>query len=164
MPNSRPPNASKEGAGTENSANAQPPEIAGIDFSAMAPEALEALAERLAAERVQRQIDGLAPLREEYAALLGRIEAAVKPFGLTANKFLTMGVMELSRHITKHAPNGAPSESAIFQRPTVKVAPKYRHPDNAELTWTGRGNKPLWVKDFIAGGRSIEEALIKRAG
>lgn len=41
-----------------------------------------------------------------------------------------------------------------------KVAPKYRNPANADETWTGRGRKPLWVIDFLASGRSIEDTLI----
>jgi DNA-binding protein H-NS len=27
------------------------------------------------------------------------------------------------------------------------VAPKYRHRENHELTWTGRGRKPAWFED-----------------
>lgn len=29
------------------------------------------------------------------------------------------------------------------------VAPKYRHPTDASLTWTGRGRKPLWVSSLL---------------
>ena len=35
-------------------------------------------------------------------------------------------------------------------RKTGKVAPKYRHPEMADIGWTGRGRKPLWVRDWIA--------------
>lgn len=42
-----------------------------------------------------------------------------------------------------------------------KVAPKYRNPDNQEQTWTGRGMRPVWLRDLIAGGRSLEEFEIK---
>ena len=38
--------------------------------------------------------------------------------------------------------------------------PKYRNPDDAEQTWTGRGRTPLWVKDLEAAGGSREDALI----
>lgn len=43
------------------------------------------------------------------------------------------------------------------------VAPKYRNPENAENTWTGRGKKPVWVSAFLAQGKAIEELLIQQA-
>jgi DNA-binding protein H-NS len=42
-----------------------------------------------------------------------------------------------------------------------KVAPKYRHPKDAELTWTGRGRQPLWLVDEIKKGKKLESFLIK---
>lgn len=44
----------------------------------------------------------------------------------------------------------------------VKVAPKYRNPENAEQTWTGRGKAPLWVQALQAAG-TLESALIPKA-
>ncbi|MEL6609450.1 MAG: H-NS histone family protein [Pseudomonadota bacterium] len=38
--------------------------------------------------------------------------------------------------------------------------PKYRNPENAEQTWTGRGRQPGWVKDLLASGKSLDDALI----
>jgi DNA-binding protein H-NS len=37
----------------------------------------------------------------------------------------------------------------------AKVAPKYRHPSNPSLTWTGRGRTPKWVEEQISAGRSL---------
>ncbi|WP_127903736.1 H-NS family nucleoid-associated regulatory protein [Solirhodobacter olei] len=39
-------------------------------------------------------------------------------------------------------------------------APKYRHPENPNITWTGRGRKPRWVSEHIASGKDIEELEI----
>lgn len=42
------------------------------------------------------------------------------------------------------------------------VAPaKYRHPENASLTWTGRGRTPKWVVEHEAQGGSRDDLLIK---
>lgn len=41
---------------------------------------------------------------------------------------------------------------------TVQV--KYRHPQNADLAWTGRGRKPQWVQEWLNGGRKIEELAV----
>ena len=41
-----------------------------------------------------------------------------------------------------------------------KVAAKYRHPDDANLTWTGRGKKPRWVDAWLKSGNAIEQLAI----
>ncbi|MBU3693821.1 MAG: H-NS histone family protein [Rhodocyclaceae bacterium] len=41
-----------------------------------------------------------------------------------------------------------------------KVAIKYRHPQDANLTWTGRGKRPRWVEAWIGGGGSLEQITI----
>lgn len=38
--------------------------------------------------------------------------------------------------------------------------PKYRHPENADITWTGRGRKPKWVQDHIDAGKDISSLEI----
>lgn len=43
---------------------------------------------------------------------------------------------------------------------TTKVKVKYRHPENAELEWTGRGRKPKWVESWLANGGAIENLLV----
>ena len=37
------------------------------------------------------------------------------------------------------------------------VAVRYRHPDNAEHQWTGRGRQPKWIAEALAGGKSLED-------
>lgn len=43
---------------------------------------------------------------------------------------------------------------------TGKVAAKYRNPADTSQTWTGRGMKPVWLRDLLNQGRSIEEFAI----
>lgn len=46
-------------------------------------------------------------------------------------------------------------------KPTRKtMPPKYRHPDKPELTWSGLGRKPKWMRDFLSRGKSLEDVLI----
>lgn len=40
------------------------------------------------------------------------------------------------------------------------VAPKYAHPENPELTWTGRGRKPKWVEAALDAGKTLEDLAI----
>jgi len=41
-----------------------------------------------------------------------------------------------------------------------KVKVKYRHPENSELEWTGRGRKPKWVEAWLANGGSLDNLLV----
>ena len=41
-----------------------------------------------------------------------------------------------------------------------KVKVKYRHPQNPELEWTGRGRKPKWVEAWVANGASLDSLLV----
>lgn len=41
-----------------------------------------------------------------------------------------------------------------------KVPPKYRHPQDASLTWTGRGKRPRWVEEWVRGGKSLDGITI----
>lgn len=40
------------------------------------------------------------------------------------------------------------------------LAAKYRHPDDAQKEWSGRGRMPGWVKDWIASGRELSETKV----
>lgn len=41
-----------------------------------------------------------------------------------------------------------------------KVKVKYRHPQNPELEWTGRGRKPKWVEAWLASGAALEALAV----
>ena len=41
-----------------------------------------------------------------------------------------------------------------------KVKVKYRHPENVELEWTGRGRKPKWVEAWVTNGGSLDNLLV----
>jgi len=46
-------------------------------------------------------------------------------------------------------------------KPTrAPVAPKYRHPENPSLTWSGRGRKPLWFEGALKAGKTAKDMLI----
>lgn len=45
-------------------------------------------------------------------------------------------------------------------RSGAKVAVKYRHPQQHDLTWTGRGRKPHWVEAWLAEGGSLEQLIV----
>lgn len=40
------------------------------------------------------------------------------------------------------------------------VEAKYRHPQHPEMTWTGRGRKPVWVQELLAAGKTLQDLAI----
>ena len=34
-------------------------------------------------------------------------------------------------------------------------SPKYARPENPEITWSGRGRQPGWIKDALANGKDL---------
>lgn len=57
-------------------------------------------------------------------------------------------------------PKGA--RKTAKRKPRTKVEPKYQHPQNTELTWSGRGKQPTWLKEALEGGLTLEDMLIKK--
>jgi DNA-binding protein H-NS len=46
-------------------------------------------------------------------------------------------------------------------KPTKKVAPKFRHPDEPGIVWSGRGKTPVWLRELEKKGRA-HEARVKK--
>ena len=67
---------------------------------------------------------------------LAAVQAAAKEMGVTLEQLSGSGAKT-----SRKAPTPA----------------KYRHPENPEVTWSGRGRQPGWIKDALANGQSIEE-------
>lgn len=44
----------------------------------------------------------------------------------------------------------------------ARVSPKYEHPKNPDLRWTGRGRKPKWVEQCLDEGLTLEDLLINK--
>ncbi len=53
-------------------------------------------------------------------------------------------------------------DEVVQARTTKKrvVQPKYRNPNNASQTWSGRGRKPSWVEEVLAADGSLDNCLI----
>jgi DNA-binding protein H-NS len=45
-------------------------------------------------------------------------------------------------------------------RKQTPTAPKYAHPENRSITWSGRGRKPKWLEDALASGTSLSSLAI----
>lgn len=87
-------------------------------------------------KQIAKAIDGFEAKQRKEA--LAAAEAAVKKFGYSLSDLTAK---------TKAKPKAAP--------------PKYRHPENPALTWSGRGRQPAWIKEAIEAGNSLEGYSIK---
>ena len=79
--------------------------------------------------------------REERASAIAQVRALMSQYGLSAADLAGRGT----------APKA----------PRVKgtggtVAPKYRDPATGK-TWSGRGLKPTWLREALAGGRTLAD-------
>lgn len=66
-------------------------------------------------------------------------------------------VDELARELGYSFEDLADAATARKRSPSVA---KYRHPENADLTWSGRGRKPGWINDALSAGKSLEDLSI----
>lgn len=65
------------------------------------------------------------------------------------------------------AENGFSLQQLLGTRSPAKgnrktTSPKYRHPENPSITWSGRGRRPAWFADTIAAGISEAHMLITK--
>lgn len=101
-----------------------------VDLNSLSLEELTALS-----KDVSKAIENFQTRKRAEA--LAAIEAAAKVHGFT--------LAELT-------------DGAIKSKPAPKPA-KYRHPENSEVTWSGRGRQPAWIKEALAEGKSLEHFL-----
>lgn len=106
--------------------------------------------------RLQKQIE----LIEQQAVIKEIISS--QEFRTLARKFKKLGTR--SEDIAElFAATGKTVGTAKSAKQTRAKAPqKFQHPDNSELKWTGRGNKPNWVKECLANGLTMEQLLIQK--
>jgi DNA-binding protein H-NS len=82
---------------------------------------------------------------ETADVLRKQVEQTAAALGISVNELL--GLDKSSKR-----------SAATDTKTTAKVAPKYR--DAHGNTWTGRGQKPVWMRDAIAQGAKQEDFLI----
>jgi DNA-binding protein H-NS len=130
------------------------------DLARMQPEDLKLLQQRIMEAQIEMLLQEHAEAKREYQAMLEKIGEKVFQFQLTAPKFLAMTAPQLQKHLMQVARGEAPSFGGGGVRPVARVPPKYRNPSNHEQTWTGRGNRPGWVKAHLDGGGNLQEVEI----
>ncbi len=105
--------------------------------------------------------------RRELQALAARVEKAIaKLVKADKKKALEAASAAAKAHgfsladLTGGAAPG-PKNGRKTRKSGPKNPPKYRHPSDATITWTGRGRRPDWIKDALAKGRKLANFEIK---
>lgn len=105
---------------------------------------------------------------------LKELEAAKKASELTKQTPWVANLVEsIQNSINEHGKNtkdglmrvlvqefGAGSSGRVRNFSKNPVAIKYQDPVHEQNTWTGRGLEPLWLKRYLAAGRSKTEFLV----
>ncbi|THF61581.1 H-NS histone family protein [Pseudothauera rhizosphaerae] len=93
--------------------------------------------------------------------LLKKIQKLAAEEGLSLSDVLQSGTAE--KKAKPAAPKTRRAAKGAAKKPVARVPAKYRHPEDAALTWSGRGRKPLWVERWLAEGKALEALLIQAA-
>lgn len=109
-----------------------------MDISKLTPKELQGLLKRIPEEINKRK-------QQEKSKLLDEITQIASKGGYSLKEL----VGKASRSVK--------SKKRRARKP---VAVKYRHPQHANLTWTGRGRKPRWVAEWLAKGKTIEALAV----
>lgn len=88
---------------------------------------------------------------KDKKAALKAAQAAAKKHGFSLDQLTAVAV------VAKPARKPRAKSNADGR---AKVAPKYKNPNNAEETWSGRGRAPKWMVAHLEAGGTKEDCAI----
>jgi len=91
----------------------------------------------------------------ELQAVIESAEKALKNILANKRKDVIAQIKELAASIDVVVEIHEADKKSV--RKGVKVPVKYRHPEDPEKTWTGRGVVPTWLQALINAGRDRSE-------
>jgi DNA-binding protein H-NS len=110
---------------------------------------------------LQRQ--AVALKAKEAPGVIQRIKEAIEHYGFSAEQ-LFGGKSEKAASAKSAKKAKAKPESGSVKGTSKKVASKsagvVRYRDDAGNTWTGRGPRPKWMKEAIAGGKALDDLKV----
>jgi DNA-binding protein H-NS len=120
-------------------------------------EALEKKEQSLLAQSTDRAIKKILTIMKDSGLSAAQVVKALAAAGATA-----AAPVKGSKE-AKAAKTSAKGVKPAFapKAKGAKVAPKYRNPENAEQTWTGRGIPPTWARLMREAGR-LNESIIPK--
>ena len=93
--------------------------------------------------------------RQEMDGVIGRIREAISFYNLTAAD-LGLGGKAAKAPMAAAKPGRRKAKAKTASAPAVV---KYR--DEQGRGWVGRGKRPQWLRDALAGGKSLQDFAVK---
>ncbi|ASJ74627.1 hypothetical protein IMCC3135_22785 [Granulosicoccus antarcticus IMCC3135] len=99
---------------------------------------------------------------KEKKAAMAKVVAIAKESGFDLAELVGNTTRAVKKAISAPAEKAAPAarKKKKVAAKRGKVAPKYRNPEDSDMTWTGRGKQPIWVRDYLAAGGTLESITI----
>lgn len=91
--------------------------------------------------------------KSEVDGVIKRIRDAISFYGLTASDLGLGGAAPKKSRVAAKKKSGRKAK-AKSEQPV-----KYRNEQGQ--TWGGRGKRPQWLRDALAGGKKLEDFLVK---
>ena len=91
----------------------------------------------------------------ELQTVIESAEKALKNLQANKRKDVIAQIKELAASINVVVEIHEADKKSV--RKGVKVPVKYRHPEDSEKTWTGRGVMPAWLQALINAGHDRSE-------
>lgn len=104
-------------------------------------------------KELKTKIDGAIAKRldADKAAALAKLKEVAAQSGFTLDELVKS---------SRGGRSAAPVEKSDKRS---AVEPKYAHPENPSVTWTGRGKAPKWVVEYEDGGKNRSDLLISQS-
>ena len=108
------------------------------------------------------KLSDLEKARAETEAQLAEIEKAQSQYRGRKAKEMRASFEEMAKKegFTLDEIMGGSAKSKRNTAGRAKSPAKYRHPENASVTWSGRGRQPQWYKDHLSGGGKAEDLAV----
>jgi DNA-binding protein H-NS len=110
-------------------------------------------------EREMSDIDLSAMKREELDQLRKDIDKAIETYD-ERQRLEALKAARQAAHAAGYTLEELIGSSKKAKGKKTQTVPKYRHPENPALTWSGRGRQPEWFKAAVEAGTPKDEMLI----
>ncbi len=98
---------------------------------------------------------------KEKKEAMAKVAAVAKEAGLELSELLAPDPTVQKRPSGKRAGTASATRKKASKDRRTKVAPKYQNPDDPDTQWTGRGRQPVWVREFLNSGGTLEAITIQ---
>lgn len=121
-----------------------------MDLSVMSLGDLKRLQSRITAE-IKKRSEG------ERRSLLKQFRKMAADKGLTLEDLVDAGASTKASSRNTDEEGQTPRVRKNAAKKPQKAAPKYFHPNDDSIGWSGHGRRPQWVLNWLAEGKQLSE-------